>query len=497
MAEFYDPKTLAVKEISGTGFPPTSAAIRANLTPRFRENGVRRGVFLALTLCYHSMVPPAADSPSPADPFPDPVALAPLPQKDAVDQSSSQMPPPLPRHPKGSAQKTHPFLQAVANGYLICFCLEGLLEFASQFPAITQALPALEALSKWAALSVTIAFITQVLLMSSYRHLPWRELSLVLLVTFWSRFLYLPLPGLFDWENIEFLGAGLTLVTAGVTIGMIRLHRGTLGIPKRAFEDVEFSLGRTMIAFLFKLGVLFPFAVLYVGWSCNVMVNWRTHGFLHLNLQSLKAEARTYERDGKKVYLLPTMHVASPSFYSKLMEGLPSQKCVLLPEGVSDRKGLLKARWSYAGPAKSAGLSVQPDFSRKTPNTELRVCDADISEFSASTTEILNTVATHLQRWGEGDLLGALDGLSKCNFQKKDLKQLQQDVLELRNAKVLTAIRKSLPTCDHVLVPWGALHMPGIEAALLKEGFQRSAGREIEMLAWGDVLNRVRQEVEP
>lgn len=443
------------------------------------------------------MVPPAADSPSPADPFPDPVPLAPLPQKDAGDESASPKPPPLPRSQKGLAQKSHPFLQAVANGYLICFCLEGLLEFASQFPALTHRLPGLETLRNWTALLVTIAFITQILVMSSYRHLPWRELSLVLLVTFWARFLYLPLPGLFDWENIEFLGASLTLVTAGVTIGLIRLHWETFGMPKRAFEDVEFSFGRTMTALLFKFGVLLPIVVLYVGWSCSVMVNWRTHGFLRVNLQSIKTEARTYERDGKKVYLLPTMHVASPSFYSKLMEGLPTQRSVLLPEGVSDRKGLLKARWSYAGPAKSAGLSVQPDFSRKTPNTELRTCDADISEFSASTTDILNTVANHLQRWAEGDLMGALDGLSKCTFQKKDLKQLQEDVLELRNAKVLTAIQKSLPSFEHVLVPWGALHMPGIEAALIKQGFQRSAGREIEMLAWIDVLTRIREEVEP
>jgi uncharacterized protein YbaP (TraB family) len=50
--------------------------------------------------------------------------------------------------------------------------------------------------------------------------------------------------------------------------------------------------------------------------------------------------------------------------------------------------------------------------------------------------------------------------------------QLFDDLLLKRNEHLLKELRERLPHADHFVVPWGAMHMPGIEKEIQKSGFK-------------------------
>ncbi|MCF6179971.1 MAG: TraB/GumN family protein, partial [Geopsychrobacter sp.] len=55
---------------------------------------------------------------------------------------------------------------------------------------------------------------------------------------------------------------------------------------------------------------------------------------------------------------------------------------------------------------------------------------------------------------------------------------LIDDLLEKRNRAVLSYLPKALQKYQTLLIPWGALHMPGIEAAVKEQGFALQKTRE-------------------
>ncbi|MEO6055112.1 MAG: hypothetical protein ABIP97_13975, partial [Chthoniobacterales bacterium] len=48
---------------------------------------------------------------------------------------------------------------------------------------------------------------------------------------------------------------------------------------------------------------------------------------------------------------------------------------------------------------------------------------------------------------------------------------LMDDILEARNQFILAKIEESAPRYDHVVVPWGAMHMPFLEQKLREKGY--------------------------
>jgi hypothetical protein len=52
------------------------------------------------------------------------------------------------------------------------------------------------------------------------------------------------------------------------------------------------------------------------------------------------------------------------------------------------------------------------------------------------------------------------------------------DILDKRNAVVIDSMMRSLEYYDTIVIPWGAMHMPAIEAAVLELGFEPGAERE-------------------
>ncbi|NBV84865.1 MAG: hypothetical protein EBS01_01055 [Verrucomicrobia bacterium] len=210
-----------------------------------------------------------------------------------------------------------------------------------------------------------------------------------------------------------------------------------------------------------------------------------SNGFLSLNLKGLFVECRTYEKNGNQVVLLPTVHIAAPSFYDEIMQTFPADQAVILPEGVTDNQGLLKVKLDYSGVADAVGLSAQPNLTLRRKEPSVRHYDADIADFSKQTVETLNAIAMVIQSATTSGPLTALEALS--GFTEPDTEVLIKDILETRNARVVSGVEKELSNFKYIALPWGAAHMPGIERGLLKLDMHKVNQQRFNVFLWDDL----------
>ncbi len=217
----------------------------------------------------------------------------------------------------------------------------------------------------------------------------------------------------------------------------------------------------------------------------QLMVSHMSNGFLTVNLTGLFTESRTYEKNGRQVLLLPTVHIAVPSFYDEIMQTFPAEQAVILPEGVTDNQGLLKAKLDYSGVADAVGLSAQPSLTAKRKEPSVRRYDADIGDFSKETVEILNVIARVIQSASTNDPMAAFEALS--GLKEPDTEALITDILETRNARLISGVEKELANFQYIALPWGAAHMPGIERGLLKMQMHKVSQQQFNVFLWNDL----------
>jgi hypothetical protein len=247
-------------------------------------------------------------------------------------------------------------------------------------------------------------------------------------------------------------------------------------LGKRAFSWVNLS-----VFLLLNIFVLTPAIAAYLAFCANLALGHYTDGFVALRPAGLTLQARKYVRDdGKTILLFPMSHIAESDFYKSVSQSVSSNSVVLL-EGVSDAKGLLTNGISYRRAAKSLGLAEQHD-ALVIRKGELVRADVDVQEFSPVTVDILNLVAlVHARGLDINTLLMLLQFSPPPDAEQ----QLFADILLKRNEHLLQVLRERLPESDDFIIPWGAVHMPGIAKEIQKAGFHLMETREYVSIRFG------------
>ncbi len=395
-------------------------------------------------------------------------------------------PPALPSLPPEQQPAKGDWKAFTFNAYLLSFLAEGALTVLAAIPGPVGKFAGGFPLSLAGMASMTFALLV-ILVIGSFRSLPWRAFAPALAFSIWEGCIYLPLPAFVDWRPLVLSAACLQLLIGGGTL--MALHRASSGrsmlLRTGQLVHCPFSLSRTFLAGVLKLFILTPLLLAYIGWSAQVMLKKASSGFLQLDTNGLFTEARTYEKDGHKIYLLPTVHIASPNFYEMLMESLPAERSVILPEGVTDDKKLMRSTLDYSIAADSVGLSAQPDLTKRKQEPNVLHCDADISDFSESTIRLLNAVTFAMHAASDGDALGAIQALT--GLENAHSNELIEDILEKRNQRVSAGVEKALPLFEHIAIPWGVAHMPGIERDLFKMRARKTDSRRVQVFNWREL----------
>ena len=173
-------------------------------------------------------------------------------------------------------------------------------------------------------------------------------------------------------------------------------------------------------------------------------------------------------------------HIGSKRFYDELKDKFPARGAIILSEGVTDNKNLLKVRSHYEGTASSLGLTTQP--AKLSETVASRNADLDLSETSSETMEALNLIlgfhATLDKSRSPLELIPKFIEIDKKITEKfsKDperlFRVLEDDLVMKRNSHLFGEIMASLGEYDVIIVPWGAWHMPGLERLLVARGFK-------------------------
>ena len=226
--------------------------------------------------------------------------------------------------------------------------------------------------------------------------------------------------------------------------------------------------------------VILPALLIFTAFSASLAVDHFTDGFLALRTSRLTVQVRNYVRDddGKEIMLVPMSHVGESKFYKSLAASFPAD-AVILMEGVSDRSHVLPQKISYAKVAASMGAVEQVEVFR--PPGEIVLADVDVSSFSPGTLELLKSVLLIHEKGVTADTLPTLLKPAPPGLEK----QVLDDLLTKRNRHLLGVLQERLANTNHIVIPWGAAHMPELAREIRKLGFHQVNQQRYMAISFG------------
>ncbi len=389
---------------------------------------------------------------------------------------------------------------AFANWFLIGFTLDGVLSVLDELARTGTEPGPLSALRADVAVAVLFAALPVFCLLAIDPRLPKRILLPLIAFLAWCALGAYPVATALDSPRANDLA--LSAIQLGLALGALgwvrarsTTHRWLLHAsdlpnkPPRVGYTLQFALGAALI--------VPPLLAAVAGLSFAAQVERVTAGFMTFDLTGINAIEREYHRGNQRIDLVGMAHIGEGDAYLDLFESFAGSSTLLLEEGVTDEEGRIGEGLFYEVLAGRIGLDVQPSFAALldelpsndagVPMPTIRNADVDTSVFSDETIAL---VAAAARLYQSDRLAPALrdfqDTLNELG--PEAIQTAFRELIERRNAHLLTEIRAGLDEYPHIIVPWGALHLPGIEAAIRDWGFEQTASRPHRIGAYQTIL---------
>ncbi len=382
-------------------------------------------------------------------------------------------------------------MRILANLFLLLFtlfALSNIVLFApdslSGFPLIPNYITQLQTFVRYGTLF--LYFVS-----AFNRHLPKLVFYPLFAWVFWSVFSYWPLSEVIGQAYHLCVGFAQLLTLFFLLRRNYRDNESSFLLVPSQFTGPFFS-GRALLIFIIVNILIAPPAFVAIGYKLAAqLIDTSTGGFVTLQPDGLYMSEKTYQHNDKAIKLIAMIHLARPEYYTDIAKTIPKKNTLILMEGVSDKTNLLKNRFSYGNLAEFLGLTSQgqldlsariispEQLKQEQPaneeQTQLDIlpADIDVSAFDPQTIEVLDTLAKYVLN---GD--SPVDGYFEFNqwiqeHTDPDIdKTIMADLLDKRNAAVLAYIPEALQRYDTLVLPWGALHMKGLEQAIRDKGFR-------------------------
>jgi hypothetical protein len=389
-------------------------------------------------------------------------------------------------------------MRRFANIYIVLFLIDAALSLIDELLQAA-ALP----LAFLTETRFLVAYVVITLSMIFYaclgidRRLPKRVFLPLTLFASWSALAMWPLSGFVAREVF-----GLTAAISQVVLGAIAiiLLRGLVGrnlLTEEQFQAPMFSLRNTLGFTAINL-ILAPFVLIYTGLAVtSYYLEEQTAGFLRLSPVGIHMTERSYHLAQKEIRLAGMMHIGKEDYYEDLANSIPTVGTIILAVGVTDQDRLLESQFNYSKLAgligltsqvkmrlngnavKLDGLGVAGHVIREPGKPDIANADIDLNRFEPKTIEFLNALGRSL--FGDKPLAEGLVDYNlwiEENMTEEGIAGVMADILDKRNDAVIAGIVKTLKRYDTIVIPWGAMHMPAIEAAVLERGFAPGKAQE-------------------
>lgn len=324
------------------------------------------------------------------------------------------------------------------------------------------------------------------------------------LAMFWLTFGAAPLAlWIPSREGVDAARCALQLAAVAVAFATVRARNGGRGIWLGDAEPDRPALSwRRSLGFAAGLATLGPVLALgYGALAIATELQVMSHGFVRVGLGGVSLDDRYYQRDGREIRLVGMMHIGDPERYRAITRSFARESTVVLAEGVSDEGGRLTSALHYGKAAAAIGLAPQEDLESYLIEGEgpdavapewpvVRRADIDASELTPETIEMVRWAS---DVWGAEDLPSALQimlrGAREMGPERS--RAFFADVVERRNQHLIGELERALGEYRRVVVPWGALHLPGIEETVLSWGYVETSRVQHPLFAWRTVAAAV------
>jgi hypothetical protein len=395
-------------------------------------------------------------------------------------------------------------MRVFANLFLVLFLADGCISFFDGFVSLFAPLALLSGARDVLADSVIIMAVLVYLCLGIDRRLPKRVFLPLILFVFWC-----PLSVWFFPALAGNRAYGLFVTFAQVALVMLPLSRfrkgdsRSLTMPPAMFDTPLFSLKNTLVFGVVNLFVIPVALALLALYAANSYMAEYTSGFMRLAPGGLYMTDRVYRRGARTIRLASMIHVGEKKYYDELAGSVAQGRTIVLAEGVTDEKNLLRNRLDYGRVAGFLGLTsqekmhfrgklIEPEAldepqapcggageKERTGPADILRADVDISAFHPPTILLLNTMGKQLQE-SHSLVKGllAVNAWAEKNITREMNDVIMDDILYRRNREVVRYLGKALARYDTVVIPWGAMHMKEIEEEVLKRGYRLQEERE-------------------
>lgn len=379
-------------------------------------------------------------------------------------------------------------MKTLSNAFLIIFVNAAGLGIAD---ALLYRLFGMTTLHSLPSFATGLAIFLGLLLSPGFafnKHLPKLVLVPPLVYLLWGMLDFWPLEHVVGDDYRFYAAIGQLLL--GVLVLQLNL---TINKKSRLLVNSQFAgpcfSGRNLLGFTLISIPLLPLVIVLLCFAtASNVIEESTANFIRLKPNGLYMVEKNYHKHDKTIRLTSMIHLGQQAYYDQLTTSLQGQQAILLAEGVSDKTGRLEGDFSYQKIADLLGLASQEQMpfdgrvisadsldqldDRVTATTDILPADIDLQEFDAQTIAILNALAKYIlnsDSLAEG--FRDFNLWSEKNATAETNRIVMDDLVKKRNAALLRYLPKALFKYDTIVIPWGALHMPGIEQAILAKGF--------------------------
>ena len=389
-------------------------------------------------------------------------------------------------------------MRRFANVYIVLFLIDATLSLIDELLQVASSpVPVLTEIRFFVAYVVITLSMIFYACLGIDRRLPKRVFLPLTLFASWSALAMWPLSGFVAREAFGLTASISQVVIGAIAIILLRSLGGRSLLTEEQFQAPMFSLRNTLGFTAINL-LLTPFVLIYTGLAVtSYYLEEQTAGFLRLSPVGVHMTERSYHLAKKEIRLAGMMHIGKEEYYEDLAKSIPTEGTIILAEGVTDQDRLLESQFNYSKLAGLIGLTSQDKMRlngnaveldglgvagqviREPGKPDIANADIDLNRFEPKTIEFLNALGRSL--FGDKPLAEGLVDYNlwiEENMSEEGLAGVMADILDKRNDAVIAGMVQTLKRYDTIIIPWGAMHMPAIEAAVLEQGFAPGKAQE-------------------
>jgi len=389
-------------------------------------------------------------------------------------------------------------MRRFANIYIVLFLIDAGLSLIDELLQVASSpMPVLTEIRFFVAYVVITLSMIFYACLGIDRRLPKRVFLPLTLFASWSALAMWPLSGFVAREAFGLTASISQVVIGAIAIILLRSLGDRNLLTEEQFQAPMFSLRNTLGFTAINL-LLTPFVLIYTGLAVtSYYLEEQTAGFLRLSPVGVHMTERSYHLAKKEIRLAGMMHIGKEEYYEDLAKSIPTEGTIILAEGVTDQDRLLESPFNYSKLAGLIGLTSQDKMRlngnaveldglgvagqviREPGKPDIANADIDLNRFEPKTIEFLNALGRSL--FGDKPLAEGLVDYNlwiEENMSEEGLAGVMADILDKRNDAVIAGMVQTLKRYDTIIIPWGAMHMPAIEAAVLEQGFAPGKAQE-------------------